>query len=209
MSVSYGRLNIELMQLLDGLDHLGMSDAVDETILEKQEFLARKLLQEGVPPHLMKLIFHESYLYQGNPNDSEIMNFLGQDMGSDVANTYAKMLIDFYVIESRLRFDRKPMLDSYGTIPSTVVNQSHTVRDLIYTSMYFRDFENINRKNYPKLMDEFTHKTFKSHAYEAMSLNGVIAKSILYCLKLNNYRIIQKGRMLGLDVDEVVRNYGN
>ena len=138
--------------------------------------------------------------------DLEIVSMYNQDFGSEAANQYAAMSIDFYYIERYLRTRRHGAFPVYSSIPKELFERHHSVDALIRHSDYYKRLAGINVRNFEAKFDAVMIETMKQYFHEARGVNGIFAKVYFKVLDLRNIRIVLKGHLYGMEIKGIVRD---
>lgn len=207
MSRDYLQLNIQVVQLLDGLENLKVEDNVDALILEKRKEMRDLLISGGVPSSVLDMLFYREVMVENDLDDEAVLALFVNHPSDSVAQRYGKMMIDFYGIEYYLRRNEKPHLKHVGNITKFEFESANDVQQLVFKSPYFRTMKHIKLENYRKKMDETLFESFKPHAQKATGIDGIVGKVIVYNLLLDNLRIKNKGIYLNVDEVQIVRDF--
>lgn len=207
MSRDYLQLNVQVMQLLGGLEDLKIEDNVDALISEKRKTMRDLLISQDVSSSVLDMLFYREVMVEKDLDDAAVLElFVNQDESS-VAKRYANMMLDFYGIEYYLRKNEKPSLKHVGNIPQFDFDNAKDVKQLAFKSPYFRTMKDIKLEDYRKKMDETLFESFKPDANKPIGLDGIVGKVIVYNLLLDNLRIKNKAIYLNVDEEKIVRDF--
>ncbi len=199
--------NVQVMQMVSKLDDLKIEGSVDAWISKKRIEMQDYLESVAVPTPILNMLYYPEYMGLKALKDSQVLElFVNHEPGS-VAENYGKVLIDFYALEYFLRLGKRPALSHEGYIPKHEFDGAKNAAQVAYKSPYFRSLVNLSLDTYRKAMDEALYKRFKPFSEGAMGLDGIVAKAIIYNLKLENIRIKEKASVLKVDADKIVRDF--
>ena len=204
--MDYLSLNVQLASFIT-MPILWHDDvAVDESYQENRMRLRVFLNEFDVEEGLLDLLFIEETLSTPGFGDGAYVAWLLTIQRTDLGMLLRDRYLDFYQIEYCLRRGEFPMVQA-GTLWPLIQTRDEALKRVLNKSDYAKQFAIIDGCNALKKFDECVFLDMVYYQHVGIGVDGVIAKVMIYLLRLKQASILEKGRRQHIDTQKIARDF--
>lgn len=204
--MDYLGLNVTLNKFLRDIPKFDDSETVEETAKRLKEAVISALQEAGVDENIVEIIFLKDTILNRNLTDEAYQTLLTKNRDNDLIHELCTIYLDFYSFEHVLRRGIFPRFNS-KRLEALIKTPKDNLESVIHKTQYYKKLSDLTVDTYRKVFDEYVYEYLKQYQYKSIGLDGIISKSIMWILELENECLIEKSKRFGVDGSLIVRNY--